>query len=134
MRVQGTFDVKVIPQAADNPEAKAANVSRLALDKRFYGSLDATSQGEMLAIGDGVESGAYVALEKVSGTLDGRKGSFALMHRAAMVRGTPQDWSVAVVPDSGTGELIGLDGSMTITITDGTHYYDFQYTLPDKDI
>lgn len=131
MHAQGTFDVKATPQAADNSEAKAAAISRLSLDKRFHGALDATSQGEMLAIGDGVESGAYVALEKVSGTLNGREGSFALMHRAVMVRGTPQGWTVTVVPDSGTGALAGLDGSMTITITDGTHYYDFQYTLPD---
>jgi hypothetical protein len=89
------FDVKVQPQTADNPHAAASGLGRLSLDKQFHGDLDATGQGEMLGTGDG-SSGAYVALEKVSGTLHGRSGSFVLVHRALMVDGAPQEWTVAV--------------------------------------
>lgn len=131
MHVNGTFDVKVVPQQADNDQARTAGLQRLSLDKRFHGPLQAVGQGEMLAVGDGVQSGAYVALEKVSGELDGRRGSFVLMHSAVMNRGTPQDWVVKVVVDSGTDQLRGLSGEMRITIADGKHYYDFDYRLPD---
>lgn len=130
MHAKGTFDVKVTPQQADNPDARAAGVDRLSLNKTFHGPLDAISQGEMLAIGDGTQSGGYVAIEKITGTLDGREGSFALLHSAMMRNSTPERWSVAVVPDSGTGALKGIDGAMTIAITDGKHYYDLTYTLP----
>ncbi|WP_345779211.1 DUF3224 domain-containing protein [Lysobacter sp. CFH 32150] len=129
MHAQGSFDVKVKPQQADNPEAKAAQLTRLSIDKQFHGALEATSTGEMLASGDGAGSGAYVALEKVTGSLQGRKGSFVLLHSAVMTQGTPQHWSVTVVPDSGTDQLRGLAGAMTITIIDGKHDYDFAYTL-----
>ncbi len=127
---QGTFDVAVQPQAADNPPAQASGLTRLSLDKRFHGVLQATSQGEMLASGDGTQSGAYVALEKVDGTLDGRRGSFVLMHSAVMRQGVPENWSVTVVPDSGSGELAGLEGAMRIRIEAGRHFYDLDYTLP----
>jgi hypothetical protein len=130
MQVKGQFDVKVMPQQADNDEARGAGISRLSLDKRFHGPLDASSQGEMLALGDGVEAGAYVAIERITGTLDGRSGSFALVHRALMNRGVPEHWSVLIVPDSGTGELAGIDGSMKIIIADGHHHYEFDYSLP----
>lgn len=126
----GRFDVEVQPQQPDNPQAQAAGLGRLSLDKQFHGALQARSQGEMLASGDGTESGAYVAIEKVDGTLDGRRGSFVLVHRAVMNRGTPENWSVDVVPDSGTGQLAGLRGSMTITVAGGEHLYDFEYALP----
>lgn len=127
----GTFNVKVQPQAPDNAPAKAATgLSRLSLDKTFTGDLDATSGGEMLAAGSADrQHGAYVAMEIVSGTLNGRKGSFAFVHRALMRDGVPQEWTVTVVPGSGTGELVGLEGAMTITITDGRHDYDFAYQL-----
>ena len=130
MHAEGTFDVKVTPQAADNPEAEASGVARLSLSKRFHGELEATGVGEMLASGDGSQSGAYVAIEKVSGSLQGLRGTFVLVHRALMVGGTPQEWSVAVVSDSGSGQLQGLAGSMRITIAEGRHFYDFTYTLP----
>ena len=130
MHAHGTFDVKVAPQAADNPPAQAAGLARLSLDKRFHGDLEGGSQGEMLASGDGTHSGAYVALEKFTGTLRGRSGSFVLMHSAVMNRGTPESWSVAVVIDSGTDQLTGLSGQMTIRIEDGKHYYGFDYSLP----
>ena len=130
MHATGHFDVKVTPQTPDNPQAKASGLARLSLDKQFHGDLDATSQGEMLAAGDGTTSGAYVALEKVTGKLHGRGGSFVLVHRALMVGGMPQEWTVTVVPGSGTDELAGLAGSMQITIADGKHGFDFSYTLP----
>ena len=127
---KGSFDVKVTPQQADNAPAKAAQLGRLSIDKQFHGDLEALSQGEMLASGGGNHSGAYVALEKVTGTLGGHAGSFYLLHSAVMVCGKPQDWRVDVVAESGTGELAGLSGRMTITITaDGKHQYDFDYSL-----
>ena len=86
----------------------------------------------MLATGDSQQSGAYVAIERVTGTLQGRSGSFALVHSAAMKRGVPENWSVAVVPDSGTEQLIGLSGTLKITIDGGKHLYDFHFTLPES--
>lgn len=132
MQVKGTFDVKINPRQADNPHAEVANLVRMSLDKRYHGALDATGQGEMLAVGDGTVSGAYVAIEKVDGTLDGRSGSFALVHSAVMRHGVPENWSVTVVPDSGTGELEGIEGTMTINIVDGAHHYELEYRLPDS--
>ena len=128
---RGSFTVKVQPQAPDNAAAQAATgLSRLSIDKTFSGGLDATSAGEMLAAGSADrQDGAYVAIEIVSGTLDGRKGSFACVHRALMRKGVPQEWTVTVVPGSGTGELVGLEGDMTITIIDGRHDYAFGYRL-----
>ncbi|WP_368563949.1 DUF3224 domain-containing protein [Pseudoxanthomonas sp. UTMC 1351] len=130
MQAIGTFDVKVVPQSPDNAPAQASGVARLSLDKQFHGDLEATSQGEMLAAGDGTQSGAYVAIEKITGSLHGHSGSFALVHRALMVQGTPQEWTVVVVPDSGTGALRGISGSMRIEITEGKHFYQFDYVLP----
>jgi hypothetical protein len=124
----GSFDVKVTPQgAADNTEAGA--VGRMSIDKRFYDDLEATSKGVMLAAGTAVKGSAgYVAIEKVSGTLDGRSGSFVLQHNGIMSRGAPQ-LTITVVPDSGTGELVGLAGTMAINVVDGKHFYVFDYTL-----
>jgi hypothetical protein len=133
MQALGTFEVKVQPQNADNPPAQASGLGRLSLDKRFHGDLQANGQGEMLASGDGTRSGAYVALEKITGTLHGRSGSFVMVHRALMVRGTPQEWTVTVVPDSGTDALAGLSGSMRIVIEAGKHSYDFNYSLQQPD-
>jgi hypothetical protein len=124
----GTFEVKMTPQKPDNKEAEAANLGRLSSDKQFHGDLEATSKGEMLAAGDPKGSAGYVAMERVSGTLNGRSGTFVLQHSGTMTRGTPQ-LSVTVVPDSGTGQLVGLAGKMTIIISDGKHSYDFEYTL-----
>ncbi len=102
------------------------------IDKQFHGDLEATSKGTMLAAGTGAKnsSGGYVALEIVTGTLKGHTGTFVLQHSATMNRGVPQ-LSVTVVPDSGTGKLTGLTGKMNITIVDGKHSYDFEYTLPE---
>jgi hypothetical protein len=129
-RARGTFDVKVTPQAADGADAPAG-IGRLLLDKQFHGPLEATSKGQMLAAATAVAGSAgYVALEQVSGTLDGRAGTFLLQHSGTMTRGAPQ-LSVTVVPDSGTGELTGLSGRMEINIAGGAHSYDFEYTLGD---
>ncbi|HPN78417.1 DUF3224 domain-containing protein [Dokdonella sp.] len=132
MHASGEFEVKVTPQKADNADAEAGGFARLALNKRYHGTLDAIGQGEMLASGDGSTAGAYVAIEKVSGSLAGRKGSFVLLHSAVMVGGVPRDWSITVVPESGTGELKGLEGSARITIAGGKHSYAFEYRLPES--
>jgi hypothetical protein len=126
----GTFDVKRDPQPAEE-KAGGAALGRLLLDKHFHGDLEATSKGTMLAAGTAVKGSAgYVAIELVTGSLHGRTGTFVLQHSGTMTRGVPQ-LSVTVVPDSGTGQLIGLTGRMTINIADGKHSYDFEYTLPD---
>jgi hypothetical protein len=101
----------------------------MSLDKQFRGDLEATSKGQMLAAGTDVEGSAgYVAIERVKGTLDGHSGTFALQHSGMMARGVPQ-LNITVVPDSGTGQLVGLAGRMTINIDEGKHSYEFEYTL-----
>jgi len=132
MNASGPFDVKLEQQKIDNPQAQAAGIGRLSLDKQYHGVLAAVGKGEMLATGDSQHSGAYVAIERVTGTLQGRSGSFALVHSAVMKRGVPESWSVAVVPDSGTEQLAGLSGTLKITIDGGKHHYDFHYTLPES--
>ena len=123
-RAHGTFDVALVAQPTD-----AKPLGRMAIEKQFYGDLEATSRGEMLsAMGGEKGSAGYVALEHVSGKLRGRKGSFVLQHSGTLTRGA-QQLSVTVVPDSGTDELTGLAGSMVIIIADGQHSYDFNYTL-----
>jgi hypothetical protein len=130
---KGTFEVKLTPQKPDNKEAEGASVGRMSIDKRFSGDLEATSQGEMLAAMTAVKGSAgYVAIERVSGTLHGRSGTFVLQHSGTMTRGMPQ-LSVSVVPDSGTEALTGLTGRMTIKIDGGSHFYEFDYILPEKD-
>jgi hypothetical protein len=131
IRASGTFEVKLTPQAADEKPG-AATLGRMSIDKAFRGDLEATSKGEMLTAGTGVQGSAgYVAVERVSGKLHGRTGTFVLQHSGTMTRGTPQ-LSVTVVPDSGTDQLTGLAGSLTIRIADGKHSYDFDYTLPEN--
>jgi hypothetical protein len=126
MHAKGTFDVKMIPQKDEGIGDPA--VGRMALDKQFHGDLEGTSKGQMLAVGNPSGSAGYVAMEKVIGTLGGRVGSFALQHTGTMNRGVPS-LSVTVVPDSGTGELAGISGTMTIDITGGKHAYEFTYTI-----
>src|SRR5579863_8794211 len=129
-RAAGAFDVKVTPQKPDTQIARAANFSRLTIDKRFHGDLEGISKGEMLATQTETQGSAgYVALERVTGRLGGRQGSFVLQHSATMSRGTPTS-SISVVPDSGSGELRGISGSMTITVAaDGAHSYQLDYKL-----
>jgi hypothetical protein len=124
-RASGTFEVKLNRQPADEGDP----VGRMTLDKQFQGELVATSRGQMLAIGTDVQGSAgYVAMERVTGTLAGRSGTFALQHYGVMDRGTPS-LTVTVVPDSATGDLVGLRGRMTIDIREGTHFYAFEYEL-----
>lgn len=128
-QISGTFDVKLSPQAAG--ENEEASIGRMLLDKTFHGDLDASSKGQMLAHMTSVKGSAgYVAMENVVGSLHGRKGSFVLQHSGTMNRGDAS-LILNVVPDSGTDQLEGLAGAMTITITDGKHYYGFDYRLPE---
>jgi hypothetical protein len=118
------------PQAPDD-KVGDSTVARMSIDKQFHGDLEATSKGQMLAAGTEVQGSAgYVAIERVTGKLHGHSGSFALQHSGTMTRGVPQ-LTITVVPDSGTGQLVGLAGKMTINIVDGKHYYDFEYTLAE---
>lgn len=124
----GTFDVRLVPQPAD--AGGESTLGRMAIDKTFAGDLEGTSKGQMLTmLTDTKDSAGYVAIERVTGKLHGRAGSFALQHSGLMTRGTPQ-LTIVVVPDSGTGELVGLTGSLSITITAGKHFYTFDYALP----
>jgi len=127
----GSFDVKLTPQKPDNPEAESSKLGRMAIEKQFQGNLEAVSKGEMLsAMTDVKGSAGYVALERVTGTLGGRSGSFVLQHSGTMTRGQAQ-LSVTVVPDSATGELAGLAGKLSNQLTEGKHSYEFDHTLPD---
>jgi Protein of unknown function (DUF3224) len=127
-QANGAFDVKLLPQAAVDGEY--ASISRMLLDKQFHGDLNASSKGQMLAHRTAVNGSAgYVAMELVTGTLQGRKGSFVLQHSGTMNRGDAT-LILNVVPDSGSEALEGLTGSMEIMITDGKHFYDFEYDLP----
>ena len=129
MKATGSFDVKITPQASDlAPEGP--HLGRMSLDKQFHGDLDGAAKGEMItAAGITVkESAAYSAVERVTGTLHGKQGSFALQHTGVMDRGKPS-LTITVVPDSATGELAGLTGTMAITIEGKKHSYVFDYVI-----
>ena len=128
-RATGRFEVKLTPQLFDGV-AEGAKLGRMTIDKQFRGDLEGTSKGQMLSAGTDVGGSAgYVAVEHVTGTLHGLSGTFVLQHTGTMTRGTPS-LSITVVPDSGTGALTGLTGTMTIVMTGGTHAYEFDYALP----
>ena len=130
MHASGTFEVKMVPQPVQDGIGDPG-IGRMALDKQFHGDLEATGKGQRRAAGTDVPGSAgYVALERVSGTLHGRRGTFALQHSGTMTRGAPQ-LSITVVPDSATGELLGLTGKLAIIIADGKPSYDFEYMSPD---
>ena len=127
-QAQGTFEVKLTPQSTDE-EPQGSTLGRLSIDKTFRGDLEGTSKGEMLSAGTRTKGSAgYVAIERVTGALHGRHGSFVLQHTGTMTRGAPE-LAVRVVPDSGTGELAGLAGSMRIIVEPGQHSYEMDYTL-----
>jgi hypothetical protein len=129
MHAEGTFDVKNAPLSADDALAGTA-IGRYGLDKQFHGDLEGTSKGEMLGAGNPATGTAgYVAIEQVTGNLNGRTGSFALQHFGTM-EDNKFELVVKVVPGSGTGNLIGLSGTMTIKIVSGKHSYQFDYSLP----
>ena len=126
----GTFDVRLNPVAMED-ESEGARLGRMSIDKQYHGDLAAAGKGEMLTANTSVEGSAgYVAIERVDGTLHGRRGTFVIQHDGLMARGAPQ-LTITVVPDSGTGQLAGLAGTMAITIAAGKHSYEFEYTLPE---
>jgi len=129
-QARGGFEVKRTPQDALDA-GDGAQIGHVRFDKRFHGPLEATSVVHMLTVGTDVPgSAAYVAIERIAGTLDGRRGSFLTHHDGVLDRGQPT-LALGVVPDSGTGELAGLRGRMAIDIVDGAHFYAFDYELPD---
>jgi hypothetical protein len=126
--ITGEFEVRMSPETLSVVAAETG-FGRMSLDKQYRGALEATGKGEMLAYMDRESgSGAYLAMERVEGLLDGRAGSFLLHHTGVMTRGAP-GLAVAVVPDSGRDELAGLSGTLNIRIEGGKHYYDFDYAL-----
>ena len=126
----GTFEVAMQP-LSEPDAAPGAALGRMLLEKQFHGDLLAVGKGEMLTALTGVEGSAgYVAIERVTGTLNGRTGSFVLQHSGIMSRGD-QQLSISVVPDSGTEQLTGISGVFSLTIVDGKHGYVFDYSLPE---
>jgi hypothetical protein len=123
-KAAGTFDVKLNSLPPYNTSADA-KLARMSIDKQFRGDLEATNQGEMLSAGTDIQGSAgYVAIERVTGTLNGRSGGFVLQHGAPYL-------NIVVIPDSGTKDLVGLSGTMQIIIDKGKHSYEFQYSISD---
>jgi Protein of unknown function (DUF3224) len=126
----GTFSVNLQPMPFEDV-ADEAMLGRLSINKQIIGDLVATTQGQMLSAGTAIkDSAAYVAIERVAGSLNGKTGSFVLQHTGIMNRGVPS-LTVRVVPDSGTGELVGIQGEFKINIADGIHSYKLIYSLPE---
>ena len=126
--ISGEFEVAMVPQPVAELNADSG-IGRMTLDKRYHGALTATGRGEFLSYRGAVPTSAvYVAIEKVDGTLDGRRGSFVLQH-AGVMGGEHAGLRLIVAPDSATGELTGLRGTMAIRMEPGQHFYDFDYTL-----
>jgi imidazole glycerol phosphate synthase subunit HisF len=130
---KGTFEVKLLPLTFENQTADS-KLGRMSIDKKISGDLEAITSGQMLSAMTEIKGSAgYVAIEKVTGTLHGKQGSFVLQHSGTMNRGTDSVLLVSVVPDSGTGELVGLQGTFNIIIADGQHNYEFVYSLPSHE-
>lgn len=124
----GTFEVKLAPQ---KDEGGDPGLGRMTIDKTLAGDLTGTSVGQMLsAMGSVQGSAGYVAIERVTGQIGERKGTFVLQHNATMNRGVPA-LNIIVIPDSGTDDFTGITGNFTIKIEGGKHYYTFEYTLPE---
>jgi hypothetical protein len=127
---RGDFLVKLVPLAVEG-QPEGSRIARMSIDKSITGDLVATTTGQMLSAMTEVKGSAgYVAIERVDGVLDGRRGTFVLQHSGSMNRGAPS-LSVTVVPDSGTGELAGLAGEFRIIVAEGRHSYEFDYSLPE---
>ncbi|MGZ6096392.1 MAG: DUF3224 domain-containing protein [Polyangiales bacterium] len=127
IQASGTFTVKLGRQ--DTETEAQTGLGRMIIDKQFQGPLEAVSKGQMIAAGTDVKGSAgYVAIERVTGSLEGKTGSFLLQHSGLMNRGVGE-LIIRVVPDSGSGELMGISGTMGIDIVDGQHFYRFDYTL-----
>ena len=126
---KGTFTVELKPQSEPDT-ADGVSLGRMSLDKRFEGDLVASGKGEMLTALSPVKGSAgYVAIERVSGTLQGRSGSFVFQHSGTMDQGA-QRLSISVVPGTGTGALTGITGTFKIDVVEGKHLYEFEYSLP----
>ena len=129
-RAVGTFEVKLTPQSADTP-TEGSSLGRLTIEKQFSGDIVGASKGEMLTAGTAIKNSAgYVAVERVTASVKGRVGTFAMMHTGIMNRGAPQ-LTITVVPDSGTGALTGISGSFGIDVANGKHSYWFDYQIAD---
>jgi hypothetical protein len=127
--VRGTFDVQLHAMPLEDI-TKDSMLGRMSIDKQFHGGLRGTSKGQMLTVGTTTSgSAAYVAVERIEAELGGRRGTFAVHHRGIMNRGATT-LTVTIVPDSGTGELAGISGSMTIDVKAGEHLYALEYMLP----
>lgn len=128
--ISGEFELVMSPLEAHAAGVDGVKLGRMSIDKTFFGDLSATSKGEMLNMLSPVAGSAgYVAIEQVTGELEGKKGSFVLQHYGLMSNDSGKLLTLEVVPDSGTGELAGLAGKMNIRIENGQHYYDFEYQL-----
>jgi hypothetical protein len=126
---KGSFTVEMKPQGESNA-TDGVTTGRMALSKRFEGDLAAVGQGEMLTALTPVKGSAgYVAIERVTGTLHGRAGSFVFQHSGTLNQGA-QQLSIRVVPGSGTGGLVGIEGDFRLSIVEGRHFYEFEYSLP----
>ncbi|TMG81545.1 MAG: DUF3224 domain-containing protein [Betaproteobacteria bacterium] len=128
-RAIGPFEVSTKPQGTPG-ETDGVQLGRMLLEKQFFGDLAGTGRGEMPTAMTATQGSAgYVAIERVTGTLHGRQGSFVFQHSGTMDRGK-QHLSITVVPDSGSAELAGITGNCKIDIVDGKHFYEFEYSLP----
>lgn len=126
---KGTFTVEMKPQSEPNV-SDGVSLGRMSLEKNFDGDLTGMSRGEMLTALTPVKGSAgYVAIERATGTLSGRSGSFVLQHTGTMDRGA-QQLSITVVPDSGTGALAGISGTLKLNVVEGKHFYELEYSLP----
>lgn len=129
-QARGTFVVSITPQSSDGTPEDTV-LGRMSIAKTFSGDIAGTSTGEMLTAMTGTKGSAvYVAVERVRGSIGGREGAFALHHQGISDRGE-QQLSIMVVPDSGSGALTGLTGSMSLVIANGVHSYELTYRLPD---
>lgn len=128
MNAKGTFEIKMTGEPPYDT-VDGVSLSRARFDKRFVGPLEATSQVQMLAARTPVEGSAgYVAIERIDGVLEGKRGTFVVMHVGVMNRGA-RELEIRIVPDSGTGELAGIAGRMDIQIVSGQHHYEIEYEL-----
>jgi hypothetical protein len=130
----GSFEVKITPEASDTSTGQAMPTARMGLDKQFSGGLTGHAKGTMLSAGAPKpgSAAAYVAIDQFTGTLDGKAGGFLLVHRGFMTKAGGGDLDVTIAPDSGTGALEGISGSLKIEIKDGKHLYDLTYSLPGR--
>ena len=128
----GTFEVKLSPEAQGDAPAGGLPTSRMAIAKTFSGGMTGTATGTMLAAGTPQpgQVAAYVAIDQFDGAVDGHKGGFMLLHRGTATRAGGGELSIIIAPDSGTGALAGIDGTLTITVAGGVHHYDLAYRLP----